>query len=88
MQGDLPVVEMSQLLRDGQPKAGGIVLGVGRGVKIAVEHGCLIFRRNAAPGVLHRHPGGSALPRAGHCDHTARRSIVDGVGNEILHHLL
>ena len=32
-------MQVRQLLRNGQTEAGGIVLGVGGGVKIAVKHG-------------------------------------------------
>ena len=83
------MVEMSQLLRDGQPKAGGIVLGVGPVVvKIAVEHGLFDLPARCRTRCPALSPGRLRLPRAGHCDHTARRGIVDGVGNEVLHHLL
>ena len=68
LQGDLAVMEAGQLLRDGQAEAGGVVLFVGRGVEIPVEDGPLIFRCDAAAGVLHADAGRPAFGAADHMD--------------------
>ena len=46
------MVEVGQLLRDGQAEAGGVVLFVGGGMEVSVEDSALVFRRDAAAGVL------------------------------------
>ena len=82
------MVEVGQLLRDGQAEAGGVVLFVGRGVEIPVEDGPLIFRCDAAAGVLHADAGRPALGAADHMDAAPGGSIVDGVGDKVLDNLL
>ena len=46
------MVEVGQLLRDGQAEAGGVVLFVGGGMEVSVKDSALVFRRDAAAGVL------------------------------------
>ncbi len=50
-------MQVRQLLRNGQTEAGAIVLGVGGGVEVAVKHGGLILRRDAAAGVRDLYAG-------------------------------
>ena len=61
LQQDLAPVQVRQLLRNGQTEAGGIVLGVGGGVEVAVKHGGLILRRDAAAGVRDLYAGPPVL---------------------------
>ena len=63
-QRDLAVVQVGQLLRNGQAKAGGIVLGVSGGVEVAVKDGGLVFGSDAAAGVLHKDEGAALRSEA------------------------
>ena len=58
------MVEAGQLLRDGQAEAGGVVLFVGGGMEVSVEDSALVFRRDAAAGVLYADAGRFALGAA------------------------
>ena len=64
------------------------MLGVGRGVEVAVKYGGLVFRGNAAAGVLHTDESRALRLPAVDGDGAARRGVVDGVGHEILQDLL
>ena len=88
MQCDLAVVEVGQLLRDGQAEAGGVVLFVGGGMEVSVKDSALVFRRDAAAGVLYADAGRFVLGAAVHMDAAPGGSIVDGVGDKVLDNLL
>ena len=87
-QRDLAVVQVGQLLRNGQAKAGGIVLGVSGGVEVAVKDGGLVFGSDAAAGVLHKDEGAALRSEAVDRDRAAGGGVVDGVGHEVLDDLL
>ena len=82
------MVEVGQLLRDGQAEAGGVVLFVGGGMEVSVKDSVLVFRRDAAAGVLYADAGRFALGAAAHMDAAPGGSIVDGVGDKVLDNLL
>ena len=88
LQGDLAVMEAGQLLRDGQAEAGRVVLFVGGGMEVSVKDSALVFRRDAAAGVLYADAGRFVLGAAVHMDAAPGGSIVDGVGDKVLDNLL
>ena len=88
MQCDLTVVEVGQLLRDGQAEAGGVVLFVGGGMEVSVKDTAQVLSRDAAASVLYADTGRFALGAAIHMDAAPGGSIVDGVGDKVLDNLL
>ena len=82
------MVEVGQLLCDGQAEACGVVLFVGGGMEVSVKDSALVFRCDAAAGVLYADTGRFVLGTAVHMDAAPGGSIVDGVGDKVLDNLL
>ena len=82
------MVQPGKLLGNGQAQAGGVMFGLCGGMKVSVKDRFLILRCNAVPGILYTDQSIACVFSAGHLDTAADRGVMDGVGHEILHHLL